>query len=187
MPGDIFVFIAGAGSFLQVLIIDCSTSTREPVYEPPFTLPRIPYPIPRSWTQAVWVGDGDTDGATCGTLCQPQRLLSSCCCLLGGRSWDRAAKTYLQLYEVPPLHIGRLLQQPSPGLMDSQTTGEACPALSMAQSFRVGSKNPLTPSKRTGAISCFLQDFPLAAPRKRCRKDEIQNLSWDLSHLMAIG
>lgn len=34
---------------------------------------------------------------------------------------------------------------------------------------------------------CFLQDFHLAAPRRRCKKDEIQNLSWDLSHLMVIG
>lgn len=55
----------------------------------------------------------------------------------------------------PPFHIGWLLQQPTQGLTDSQTTGEACPALSMAQSFRFGSKNPLAASKRTGAISCW--------------------------------
>lgn len=39
MPGDIFVFIARAGSCLQVLIIDRSSSTREPVCEPPSALP----------------------------------------------------------------------------------------------------------------------------------------------------
>lgn len=35
MPGDVFVFTAGAGSCLEVLIIDHSSSTREPVCEAP--------------------------------------------------------------------------------------------------------------------------------------------------------
>lgn len=39
MPGDIFVFIAGAGSLLQVLIIGCSSSTRQSVCELPFSPP----------------------------------------------------------------------------------------------------------------------------------------------------
>lgn len=47
MPGDIFVFIAEAGSFLQVLITGCSFSTRQSVCELPFSPPRpIAGPFP---------------------------------------------------------------------------------------------------------------------------------------------
>lgn len=46
MPGDIFVFIARAGSCLQVLIIDRSSSTREPVCEAPSAPPGSHYHIP---------------------------------------------------------------------------------------------------------------------------------------------
>lgn len=37
--------IARAGSCLQVLILDCSSSTREPVCEPPFTPPGSHYHV----------------------------------------------------------------------------------------------------------------------------------------------
>lgn len=107
MPGDIFVFIAGAGSCLQMLIIDCSSSTREPVCEPPFTPPESHRPIAGPSLQLDksclgWSGGG-RDGATCVMLCQPEELLGCYHCLLGGHSWEGKPKVICTCTRLPRL------------------------------------------------------------------------------------
>lgn len=173
MPGDIFVFIAGAGSCLQVLIIDRSSSTREPVCEAPSTPPGSHYHVAGPSLQ----------------------LETSCLGWSGGRRWchlwhalpakpdpgqlptplrrsfmEGESQNAFALAQDSPgwqitLHVRWLLQHPTAGLMDSQTTEEACSALNMAPSFQFGSKKHLaSPKERGGLISKVSQCLHSSLP-----------------------
>lgn len=151
MPGDIFVFIAGAGSCLQVLIIDCSSSTREPVCEPPFSPPGSHYHMSGPslqlemsclgwswWCRWCHLRHALPAGVAPGQLPLPPRRSfvggekPKCICTSqDSRGWQI------------PLQVRWLLQHPTPGLMDLQSPEEACPALNVARSFQLESKKHL--------------------------------------------
>lgn len=100
MPGDIFVFIAGAGSCLQVLIIDCSSSTREPVCEaPPWESlsHRQPFSAAGNELFGLDVVVQLVPPVACSASTDPRQLLL----LLGGRSWQGETRMHLYFRKTP--------------------------------------------------------------------------------------
>lgn len=99
-PGDVFVFTAGAGSCLEVLIIDHSSSTREPVCEaPPWESLSHSQPFAGAGNELFGLDvvvqlmppvahSASTD---------PRQLLL----LLGGCSWEGEARMLLYFHKTP--------------------------------------------------------------------------------------
>lgn len=133
MPGDIFVFIARAGSCLQVLIIDRSSSTREPVCEPPSTLPGSHYRVPSPSLQLAMSCLGWPWWHRWCHLWQalPAGQIPGSWEVIHSGEKPKSICTYTRL---PRLTNNLwLLPRPALGLMDLQTTEVACSALNMAQ------------------------------------------------------
>lgn len=72
---------------------------------------------------------------------------------LGGHSWQGEAKIHLHLHQAPQADKYLwLLPRPASGLMDLQTTEEACSALNMAQSKSGRKKSIQHPPKNQSSL-----------------------------------
>lgn len=85
---------------------------------------------------------------------------------LGGHLWQGEAKIHLHLHQTPQAdEYLWLLPHPASGLMDLQTTKEACSALNMAQS-KCGEKKIIhhPPEKQSSLIPEVLQCLQTCLP-----------------------